>query len=328
MALASLKLFNVVRLRFHWQIVTRLTLPDYAGSTLRGVFGHALKRQNCLTGAHTCQGCSVIKQCPYPAIFEPQAGSQSIQKPPQVIKFSIESNFHTHKQNHSYQPGEHYCFDMVLMTSDIIKQLPLIIAAWKNAFTRGVGPGSGQAQLFCIEQQHTNAEYRPYYSAVDGSKQTIQHKLIIPEYTQPDDITIQWLTPLRIQHKGQLIKAKQLTPAIFLRHLIRRVSFLLSHTQPSVLTTKDIHHLNELADTVKNHHKIMHWQDWQRHSSRQRRKIKLGGLMGYWKIKEVPPQLLSLIYLGQWLHVGKQIAFGFGHYQWSASLPEKPTTEI
>ena len=44
--------------------------------------------------------------------------------------------------------------------------------------------------------------------------------------------------------------------------------------------------------------------------------MTLGGLVGHWQLQEVPEQLLPFIYLGQWLHVGKECAFGLGKYRW------------
>jgi hypothetical protein len=35
--------FPLARYRFEWQAATPIRLPDYAGSMLRGAFGHALR---------------------------------------------------------------------------------------------------------------------------------------------------------------------------------------------------------------------------------------------------------------------------------------------
>ncbi|MDV7399370.1 CRISPR system precrRNA processing endoribonuclease RAMP protein Cas6, partial [Arthrospira platensis SPKY1] len=59
--------------------------------------------------------------------------------------------------------------------------------------------------------------------------------------------------------------------------------------------------------------------DWERYSSRQKQKMKLGGLVGRWQLLQVPAPLLPFVHLGQWLHVGKEGAFGLGKYQWERS---------
>ena len=48
------------RLRLQAAVDTPLRLPDYAGSTLRGAFGGALRRIACMTHVPTCTGCPLL----------------------------------------------------------------------------------------------------------------------------------------------------------------------------------------------------------------------------------------------------------------------------
>ncbi|MDT8281377.1 MAG: hypothetical protein RQ982_01045, partial [Gammaproteobacteria bacterium] len=45
-------------------------LPDYAGSAVRGAFGHALKKSVCVTRQTDCKKCTLYRSCAYPYIFE------------------------------------------------------------------------------------------------------------------------------------------------------------------------------------------------------------------------------------------------------------------
>ncbi|MEF8709297.1 MAG: hypothetical protein V5B38_10650 [Candidatus Accumulibacter propinquus] len=65
--------FPVARYRFEFQVRQPIRLPDYAGSMLRGAFGHALRQLACMTRQKECAGCPLIASCPYPAIFAPPA---------------------------------------------------------------------------------------------------------------------------------------------------------------------------------------------------------------------------------------------------------------
>ena len=61
----------VMRLRFLVVAQDPLRLPFFAGSMLRGAYGHALRRLVCLTRAPACENCSLRATCPFPRLFEP-----------------------------------------------------------------------------------------------------------------------------------------------------------------------------------------------------------------------------------------------------------------
>jgi len=45
-------------------------LPPYKGSTLRGIFGHALKKVVCALKKQNCAECLLADRCIYPTVFE------------------------------------------------------------------------------------------------------------------------------------------------------------------------------------------------------------------------------------------------------------------
>ena len=59
----------------------------------------------------------------------------------------------------------------------------------------------------------------------------------------------------------------------------------------------------------------LHWQNWTRYSSRQQQTMQLGGVLGQWRLHGLSPDWRTLLWLGQWLHVGKNASFGLGGYQ-------------
>ena len=65
--------FPVARYRFSWRVTRPLRLPDYAGSMLRGAFGHALRQVACMTKQKTCEACPLLAACAFPALFAPPA---------------------------------------------------------------------------------------------------------------------------------------------------------------------------------------------------------------------------------------------------------------
>ena len=76
---------------------------------------------------------------------------------------------------------------------------------------------------------------------------------------------------------------------------------------------KHISHLSQsLTDTQD-----LHWFDWTRYSSRQQQEMTLGGVLGTWTLHGSTETLAALwpwLWLGQWLHVGKNASMGMGGY--------------
>ena len=72
-----------------------------------------------------------------------------------------------------------------------------------------------------------------------------------------------------------------------------------------------------LAEQVDDERQLR-WFDWTRYSSRQQQEMALGGVVGQWHLHtnaDTLEQLWPWLWLGQWLHVGKNASFGLGGYR-------------
>jgi hypothetical protein len=72
--------------------------------------------------------------------------------------------------------------------------------------------------------------------------------------------------------------------------------------------------LIEQATEVKVAEKKLQGHDWERYSSRQDTKMKLGGFMGRLKFEGELSEFIPYIKAGEILHVGKGTSFGLGKY--------------
>ncbi|WP_455251721.1 CRISPR system precrRNA processing endoribonuclease RAMP protein Cas6 [Neisseria sp.] len=59
---------------------------------------------------------------------------------------------------------------------------------------------------------------------------------------------------------------------------------------------------------------------WKRHSNRQQRDMTYQGVIGEWAFYDLPAELSALLYIGQWLHIGKETTFRHGGYRITAGL--------
>ena len=78
--MTQLQNFRLARYRLTLTALATITMPPYAGSTLRGGFGHAFRKMVCTQGPIDCRDCTLKAVCPYPYIFEtaPFEGAQQL----------------------------------------------------------------------------------------------------------------------------------------------------------------------------------------------------------------------------------------------------------
>lgn len=127
---------------------------------------------------------------------------------------------------------------------------------------------------------------------------------------------LEFITPLRLQKQKRLIGADSITSLDIHTALLRRLSLLL-HCYGQGGEPLDIRALLEQARQQHGQGRL-YWYDWRRYSTRQKRTMSLGGLLGSWRIYNLSAPWLALMHMGQYLHLGKEAAFGLGHYQLTA----------
>ncbi|MBF0440027.1 MAG: CRISPR system precrRNA processing endoribonuclease RAMP protein Cas6 [Magnetococcales bacterium] len=309
----------LARYRLEWVVKTRIRLPEYAGSALRGVFGSALRGVVCLTAQKECPGCGLWRTCPYPLVFE---------TPPPVVEegkkgFAVIPNPYVIEPppwgEKEYLPGEVLVFHMVL-AGKALAQLALIILAWQRALARGVGPGDGTALMSRVVLVEEGSETE-IFSPEAGIIQDHATQVTIPPWPNLQECTLQLRTPTRIQRDGSPLGPERLTPRDLLIALMRRVSQVLEiHTAQSMVA--DYAALAQEASKIDAHGRLI-WRDWTRHSARQKQAMTLGGVVGYWTLSGPLEPFWNYLYLGQWLHLGKNATFGLGQYQLDGSLRGK-----
>lgn len=287
--------FPAERVRFDCTVTQAFDWPEYAGSMLRGAFGHALRAASCATGAATCGGCALRTRCAYSVIFDPPS--------------PIEWGRRTHKANTSSPPayvveppmrpagrieaGECFSFHMVLI-GFAMAQRELIVSVIKRALQRLDDGQPGGANL-------------DQWATVDRPDQN--------SFAMPMDrgAHIRLTSPLCIQHHGHPVKdARLLTANDVLMGAVKRVAALAEIQLDIANTDIDFAALAAHAETIELGGRYLGWTEYRRHSSRQKRFIPLGGLTGSFTLTGDLAPFAYYLHVAQWLHIGKEHAFGFG----------------
>ncbi|MFN3611713.1 CRISPR system precrRNA processing endoribonuclease RAMP protein Cas6 [Tepidimonas sp.] len=304
----------IARYRFIARSERDLVLPDYAGSLLRGVFGAALRRLVCVTGGQRCSSCTLYRRCLYPAIFE---------TPPRPT--SLEQQFSQVPNPYIVEPppfgtrvalkGQHLHFHMVLAGEPVIAQLPLLISAWQLAFRQGLGPQRVRLQLEQVQWCAQDQTVHDVWTA--DTNRVVAHRPSLKITTPPPDgatVRLNVTTPLRLQHQGKPLGPDALNVRTLLLAAMRRASLMLE-LHVGIRLSTGAQALLTLAEHMQDQREALRWCDWTRYSSRQRQEMVLGGVVGLWTLHAPTwSHAWPWLWLGQWLHLGKNATMGMGQY--------------
>ncbi len=297
--------------------IDALKLPKHSGSMLRGAFGHALRELCCITNLPDCSQCPLNQACRYTYIFETQlldiANRQKASNPYIIIPPKI------HQTN--IKPTQIWRFGVVLL-GEAIKDYVLILKAWEQALRIGLGSGEERAcgELIKVGNQAQTVfdkKTNPFNLADWQIKRIIKP----PSISKLSKITLHFLTPFRLQQEGKIAFHKnQLVPKNLLINLYNRIQQCNQQHDSETkwqtcygLFSEFLADIEQLTMRVEvEPEKVI------RRSSRQNQKIQLFGLSGDIQLiasSEILERLLPLLWIGQYLHVGKSTTLGLGQYQ-------------
>lgn len=169
---------KVTRFSIHFQTLSPIQLPDYAGSTLRGAFGHALKNMACLTASRNkgvcC--CQPVESCIYRRLFDVEEqilgdGRKQDIAPPLMIEPVFRKK--------RFAAGEAASFNMVLIGEFVHNQLAIIQLAWQRALYEGIGLKDAQGKRGTAQLTHVALLDQPV-AQMPANPQHIQLQLLSP----------------------------------------------------------------------------------------------------------------------------------------------------
>ena len=284
-----------------------LQLPPYAGSMLRGAFGHALLALSPLP--HTDgKPCALHASCPYCQLFAaPPLPAHSLQKFSHMPQpYVIEPPTGGAQQ---LQAGQSFGFGLVLI-GKALDLLPTVLQAWQRALRSGLGPQHTPCTLVDIYDENGTQRLLNKREQLSNLSTTLP-----PAPALGTQATLHFCTPLRLQVQGKPVRAGQLTARDLLIALARRHQLLCDVHLGAAAPQYDFKTLVEQAQAVALQAQDLHWFDWGRYSQRQKQEMQLGGLLGAVTLHGDLAPFAELLHFGQWLHVGKNASFGLGGYR-------------
>jgi hypothetical protein len=290
------------------------TLPPYKGSTLRGVFGHALKRVVCALKKQDCASCLLAGRCIYPTVFEIPAkveeisGRKRIAQPPHPYVIEPPADDKTR-----YLKGDPLDFSLLLFGA-ACDNLPYFIYAFEQiggvGIGRGAGRGGGRFSLHGVR-----SEGGVVYDGSDRKIRKPDTREITAESLTPQtvakasDVELELVTPLRAKYQNGF--QADLPFDVLTRTMLRRISSLFQYHgggEPKL----DYRGLVARAKGVAIKESHIGWYDWRRYSNRQEQAMMMGGMIGKIIYENVPGEYLPLLRFCELAHLGKATSFGLG----------------
>lgn len=302
---------TVVRLVFEVEAQDPLALPAFAGSTLRGTFGHALRRLACMTGAPSCVGCGLLSSCHYPAVFElPAVGYEARGALPAPYAFEPPDIGAT-----TILPGERWRFGLRLF-GDRSRHAAIVVEAMRRACGIGLTARQARGRLERVLAQARHGLV-DIYDPVTG-------RVELPEAVGTVDPSpasgarIALVTPLRVQSNGKRLVPRDYSTRRLTADIVRRARGLLevagSEAERAAAAAWPVDAWLQAAAEVSMHAEVS-WFDWRRSSTRQGRLIDAGGWLGTLELTgPIGSDLAAVLALGARIGVGKECVYGFGQY--------------
>lgn len=285
-----------------------LDLPKYSGSILRSAFGMALRQISCITGHSTCCECQFISNCAYSKIIESESHARAKNQSLSLAPYVIEPEIFVQPPISS---NKKFRFHFILMGS-ALKHLPLVVFAWQRVLAFGVGKNRITGELVKIYRSVNGSEDLCIWKA--GQTRIVPHELTtnlnIP--AEKDDILLYFDTPLRLQRKGKILGTREVSPADLLAGCLRRFQAVAAWSEEKIDAQK-VHELTERAKSLVSQSELK-YVNFSRYSSRQKQKMDLPGLVGYWRIQGNLKPFLPALYLCEIVHIGKNTSIGLGKY--------------
>lgn len=287
------------------------------GTTIRGGFGAAFRRLVCIDLRLDCAACDLRYTCPYTTVFNPfvppeaerLSKNQNIPRP-FIVKPPLATTAH-------YPPGEALCFELVVV-GKAIDYLPYFIVAFRELSEGGFGLNRARCTLATIEAFGPTGEVTSVYDGNEGVVRPPQQNFgwqqlqaRAEHFSGLREITVRFLTPTALKAEGEVATVPRF------HHLVKRLRDrvnALAYFYCGETLDVDFRELGCRAEGVKEVAVAGRWIE-QNRRTRKGAVQDLGGFVGTVTYRGDLESFLPLLLLGEYVHVGKNAAFGNGWYQ-------------
>lgn len=284
----------------------RPVTSSFLESTIRGGFGHTFRKTVCISRGAECKDCDFTNTCVYQYVFETM--------PPPGTKIMRKYNHVPHPFVLSVAESRE---DQIALELKIfgtsVKYLPYFIHSFIQLGRTGLGKDRVR---FVLGQAVDRVSGQILFS---GGRMTSVEPSVecfdLPSENGGKNINravITLKTPLSIRKNGSILSS--IEPAGFLITLLRRIANL-AYFHCGQESDIDFPRMKALAGEIFVSNANVCPTEKERFSTRQKRQIRMGGLLGGFVLHGSLMPFYHYLKLGEITHVGHGTSFGYGRYE-------------
>ena len=295
----------LTRLAVRVSLEKKTSLPPHSGSTWRGLLGWRVMSLVCpFDRRPACTACIIRDNCPYFILMEKESPLSGLSEAPKGYVISPDP---------PDPEGRQTVF--VTLIGRCARLLPVVIQALLTGGARGIGAERSPYRVEAVEEIAPDGRSHPLYFSDEGLIDARGPWPLTrwlgdtPATVAPLELRL--VTPVRLRRKGRY--AAEMDWRFYLGTLARRLEGLNRVFNDGPPLGKPVWlALNEHFNLNGAVHTDVRWKDMARYSSRQRRKVPMGGMVGRAFLASSPPWLTQWWKAAELVHVGKGAAMGWG----------------
>ncbi len=181
----------------------------------------------------------------------------------------------------------------------------------------GLGKGRTHYELIRVDSLGNHKKTETIYDNQTQTLRSTNNQINISQVSplpknSINSLTLKFITPTRIKYQGTYTSHPHFH--IVLRALLRRLSSLLYFHCGEELNV-NYREMIEEAKKIETVEANVNWIDWERYSTRQQQRMKLGGFIGKVTYQGNITKFIPFLKMGEYTHLGKAAVFGLGKYK-------------
>lgn len=322
----------LVRLRFDLESLEDATLFPFKGDMLRMALLWWLSEYWCQEPSRCRQGCRQPTKCLFGRLCTPPLDPSW---PPQIVRLMGDTPppayvlWDRQDRRRFLASGSSWSFDLVLVGEESLPQLPAFVAAVQQGAEQGMGRIRLRSRVRQVAALRDSSEVALAVEKPQGDTPVLtwldyRPKEIITDYGQAVQwarshpgpvraLNLRYQSPVKIKERGEWVEEPRFSAVA--RALVRRLRMLSVVHGAGEWSQAEYGPLLDLAETVRLEHDETLWGGYTRRSKSSGEQ-EVEGFIGpaWYAAEEDLRPLLPILWLGQWLHIGKGYVYGSGRY--------------